>query len=176
LLCHGLEKGSAPAGTRTRAHGLGIVQPLFWPVSARPREYSSVPCHRGEAYRNLGQYQRAIQDCDEAIHLDPQHCEAYNNRGLAYNNLGQYERAIQDFDEVIRLDPQLAIVYSNRGEVYQSLGNRELAGRDFQKAMELGFTPPDGPSTNGLKSTVTIIGGIIVAGVVLLMIINNYVN
>ena len=46
-----MEKGGTPARTRTGAHGLGIVQCLFWAVLARPSEYSSVPCHRVSGVR-----------------------------------------------------------------------------------------------------------------------------
>ena len=35
--------------------------------------------NRGNAYKDLGQYQKAIQDYNEAIHLDPQLASAYNN-------------------------------------------------------------------------------------------------
>ena len=46
---------------------------------------------RGNAYEDLGQNQRAIQDYDTAIRLKPDYVEAYNNRGISYiisgNNL-----------------------------------------------------------------------------------------
>ena len=40
--------------------------------------------NRGVTYGNQGEYQRAIQDFDKAIQLDPDLAPAYNNRGLAY--------------------------------------------------------------------------------------------
>ena len=54
--------------------------------------------NRGDAYRDLGQYQRAIQDYNEAIRLDPQLALAHNNRGNAYKDLGQHQKAIQDYN------------------------------------------------------------------------------
>ena len=45
--------------------------------------------NRGSVYHTLGQHRRAIQDCDEAIRLNPQLAAAYNNRGGAYARLGQ---------------------------------------------------------------------------------------
>ena len=85
----------------------------------------------------LGQYERAIEDLNEAIRLDPQYANAYGHRGSAYGKLGQYEWAIEDFDEAIRLDPQYAEAYNNRGLAYRNLGQQELADRDFAKAKEL---------------------------------------
>ena len=55
--------------------------------------------NRGNALVNLGQSQRAIQDYDEAIRLEPHLALAYMNRGVAYGNLGQFQRAMQDMQD-----------------------------------------------------------------------------
>ena len=52
--------------------------------------------NRGRAYASLGQPERAMEDFDEAIRLDPELAPAYYNRGSLYGNLGQPQRAIQD--------------------------------------------------------------------------------
>ena len=54
---------------------------------------------------NLMQYQRAFQDYDKAIQLDPTHYRDYYVRSAAYYELGQYERADQDYDKAVELDP-----------------------------------------------------------------------
>ena len=62
-----------------------------------------MPTNRGLAYFYLGQHERAIQDYDEVIRLDPQYVDAYYNRGLAYRNLGnrvESERDIQKAKEL----------------------------------------------------------------------------
>ena len=41
--------------------------------------------NRGLSYRQLGQYERAMQDYDEAIRLDPGSAEARNNSGSPAN-------------------------------------------------------------------------------------------
>ena len=82
--------------------------------------------------------ERAIEDFDEAIRLNPEDADAYYNRGVAYGDLGQYEREIQDYDEAIRLNPEYAKAYYNRGVAYGRQGQQELADRDFAKAKSLG--------------------------------------
>ena len=52
--------------------------------------------NRGFAYGTKGQHDRAIQDYDQAIKLDPSNAIAYYNRGIAYSAKGQLDRAIQD--------------------------------------------------------------------------------
>ena len=44
----------------------------------------------------LGQYERAIQDFNEALRLDPQAPSVYRDRGLAYQSMGKSEEAERD--------------------------------------------------------------------------------
>ena len=84
-----------------------------------------------------GRFEEAIQDYNEAILLDPQRVEAFNNRGRAYLNIDQAGKAIEDVDQVLRLDPQLAEAYYNRGLAYSKLGQAEKADADFDQAIRL---------------------------------------
>ncbi len=52
--------------------------------------------NRSFAYLFLGQYQRAIQDLNQAIRLDPQSAIAYSIRGLIYEKLGKSKEAELD--------------------------------------------------------------------------------
>ena len=73
--------------------------------------------------RPFGEYQRAIEDLDEAIRLDPQAAIAYNNRSAAYRPLGEYQRAITDYD--VAISSELGM---------RPLMERVLSRRDILKA------------------------------------------
>jgi len=118
--------------------------PTNTPVPSSPTSNNSSPItyfEKGNDYFKQGDYQKAIEQYDEAIRLNPQYAKAYYNRGIAYYYLSQYEQAIQDFGEAIRLNPQYAEAYNNRGFAYETLGKSTEAERDFAKAKELGFDP-----------------------------------
>jgi|GEM_PF-3771313 len=51
----------------------------------------------GNAYAHKGQYDKAIENYNKAIQLNPNLAEAYYNRGVAYKHKGQYDKAISDF-------------------------------------------------------------------------------
>jgi tetratricopeptide (TPR) repeat protein len=102
--------------------------------------------NRGLAYNKKGQYDRAIQDLDQAIQLNPQHALAFINRGLAYNNKGQYDRAIQDYDQAIRLNPQFAEAFGTRGNAYKDKGQYDRAIQDYDQAIRL--NPQDAGAFN----------------------------
>jgi len=91
----------------------------------------------GLAKDNLGDFEGAIADYDEAIRLDPEYAGAYNNRGLAKYDLGDLEGALADYDEAIRLDPEYALAYYNRGLAKFNLSDFEGALADYDEAIRL---------------------------------------
>ena len=111
-------------------------------------EYAEAYNNRGNAYSDLGQKERAIQDFNKAIQLNPNYAKAYNNRGNAYDDLGQKERAIQDYTRSIELNnPELYLPYYNRGIAYMDgLKQYERAIQDFNKAIQL--NPNDAKTYN----------------------------
>ena len=52
-------------------------------------------------------YERAIEDCNRAIELDPDYDKAYYYRYLAYEKFGQQDRAKKDYNKAIELDPDI---------------------------------------------------------------------
>ena len=97
--------------------------------------------NRGVKHSGKGRYDRAIEDYDKAIRLNPKFAIAWRNRGSTFALKRQYDRALEDFNEAIRLDPQSGIAYQTRGLANQTLGNDSAADRDFKKAEELGYAP-----------------------------------
>jgi len=101
------------------------------PVTAE--DYSN----RGLTYFEIGEYEQAIADYDQAIALDPEFAIAYLNRGLTYFEIGEYEQALADYDQAIVLDPEFATAYLNRGVAYTDLGEYGQALIDLDQAIEL---------------------------------------
>jgi tetratricopeptide (TPR) repeat protein len=60
---------------------------------------------RGDAYHNLKQDVRALEEYNQALRLNPQDSYIFCNAGLARLVLGQDAKAQQDFDRALRLDP-----------------------------------------------------------------------
>jgi tetratricopeptide (TPR) repeat protein len=79
--------------------------------------------NRGVAYKLKGQYDRALQDYEQAIRLNPSNANAYNNRGIIYRIKGEYGRAIADYDEAIWLkNGDFPAAYYNRALAYADKG------------------------------------------------------
>ena len=93
--------------------------------------------NRGSAYDDEGEFDRAIQDYDKAIKLNPKDGWAYNNRGIAYRKKGEFDRALRDYDMAIKLNPKDADIYNNRGIAYAKKGEFDRAITDYDKAIRL---------------------------------------
>ena len=99
---------------------------------------------RADIYLSKKEYDKAIQDFNQAISLYPNSPLAYLGRAELFRDLGkkrqdkmQINQAIRDYDRAIELDPKEAMAYLNRGVAYDNLGDYRQAIRDFDRAIEL---------------------------------------
>jgi tetratricopeptide (TPR) repeat protein len=74
--------------------------------------------NRGNAYRDSGELDRAVQDYNKAITMAPKLSSAYLGRGGVFVAKGQLDFALLDFDKVTKLEPKAIDGYINRGTVY----------------------------------------------------------
>ena len=92
---------------------------------------------QGDAHLGKGDYDKAIQDYNQAISRDPKSARALAGRGAAYLDKGDYDRAIQDFNETLRLAPEAARSFNGRGSAYFAKGDYSHAIQDFNEAIRL---------------------------------------
>jgi tetratricopeptide (TPR) repeat protein len=87
---------------------------------------------------------RGIQEYTNAIALNPDYAEAYNNRGIAYYNRGldtsdqgQFEQAVKDFRKVIVLKPGSYSAYFAQGAIYIYQEEYDKAIGELNKAIAM---------------------------------------
>ena len=105
--------------------------------SSSIRNFAGAFNNRGVAYVHKEQYDRAIQDYDQAIRLNPNFASAFNNRGFAYSRNSQYDRAIQDYDQAIKLNPNYAKAFFNRSLAKSEKGDKAGAEADLATARRI---------------------------------------
>jgi tetratricopeptide (TPR) repeat protein/S1-C subfamily serine protease len=94
--------------------------------------------HRGDAYFQIGEKQKGIDDYDKAINLNRESAHKYYNwRGVELNKLEDYEGALRDYNKAIELTPDNALYYSNRGDAYFQIGEKQKGIDDYDKAISL---------------------------------------
>lgn len=60
---------------------------------------------RAVLYYSVGNYRKAIKDCQMVVQLNPVHFGALHGLGLCYAALGQYREAIRAFREALEIQP-----------------------------------------------------------------------
>src|SRR6266849_3198832 len=93
---------------------------------------------RGSAYAHKGDYDRAFQDYDQALRLNPSYANGFFGRGLVYEHKGDIDYAISDYDKALRLNPSLASAFYERGNAYALKGNYDHAIKDYDQGLRLG--------------------------------------
>ncbi|MEM3654339.1 MAG: tetratricopeptide repeat protein [Candidatus Micrarchaeia archaeon] len=92
---------------------------------------------KGNYYYEQGDYDRAIENYNMAIILNPRFLECYFNRALCYYNKKNYDKAIEDYTKAIEIDPDNPMIYNNRGDAYYRKQDFEKAIADYNKAISL---------------------------------------
>lgn len=73
---------------------------------------SSVYAYRGQTYQEIGEYDEAMQDLNEAMKLDSS-AQNLVNRALLYDETGDINRAISDLKLAVQMDPKSEIAWFN---------------------------------------------------------------
>jgi tetratricopeptide (TPR) repeat protein len=125
----------AAVGSYTRAILAGDLEPEALAVTFN---------NRGVAYSELGDYDRAIQDYNQALTLRPEDKTSIKNlrighsrRAASYANLGEHDQALADYAKAIELDPGHAPTYVRRAQLRLDRGDAGAALADLGRAREL---------------------------------------
>ncbi len=110
-------------------------------IAARPK-LSPAWLNRGVAHAQLGNYQAAIADYNEAERLNPKLVDTYLNRGTAYEAIGMPARALKDYSEALKLRPSYPEAWYNRGNLYLGMRRWDLAIADYTEALKSGDNFP----------------------------------
>jgi tetratricopeptide (TPR) repeat protein len=112
----------APAEQKSRASPDVIATAYFW---------------RGVTVRKLGQNDRALQDYNQAIRLNPGFADAFNSRCYLYAITNRLQDALKDCNEALRLDPKNQYAYDSRGFAYLKLGMLDASIADYNAALNI---------------------------------------
>lgn len=99
---------------------------------------SSALAIRGNAYSSKREFERAIEDYDAAIKINPLSAVTLNNRAWARVQLGRHVDALADIEESLRIDPESAHSHDTRAHIRLAQKMPEEAMADFLFAYEYG--------------------------------------
>ena len=80
---------------------------------------------RGKAYYKLKEYNKAIEDYNKELEVNPSDGVAYRFRGFAYERLGEYEKAITDYNKSLQYFKS-EYTYADLAYAYEKLGDKKM--------------------------------------------------
>ncbi len=89
---------------------------------------------RGHAWLFKNEYDKAIAELDQAIHIQPGFAEPYVDRGFAHSSKREYHQALADYEKAIGLDPQNLAAFNFRAWLRATCPDAKI--RDGNKALE----------------------------------------
>ena len=103
--------------------------------------------NRAQAHLALKNYNDAIEDCTEALRLDPSYTKAFRIRAKAYGAAGDWEEAVRDYKSVAESNPgekgihedirhaEWELKKSKRKDYYKILGvSKDASEQELKKA------------------------------------------
>lgn len=86
-------------------------------------------------YKNLGEYDKALQAVRTALQLDPKLSEAHTNFGNILYEKAEFSESIKEHQSAIQMGMRSDIAFSNLGLSYQELGDYQEAEESYRKSI-----------------------------------------
>ncbi|MDP3543028.1 MAG: tetratricopeptide repeat protein [Elusimicrobiota bacterium] len=108
-----------------------------WRPSDTESNKATVLSNRGNEFKRLKQYDKALADFNAANSIAPDKASYLINRCGTLALLEQFDSAISDCSRAIEISPNIAEAHFNRGQVYRKRGNFDRALKDYDRAISL---------------------------------------
>ncbi|MGZ5717850.1 MAG: DUF3857 domain-containing protein [Burkholderiales bacterium] len=100
-------------------------------------------CDRSNAHSDLGEYEAALRDANEALKIMPNSTRMLACRAEVYFGAGEFQKSVADYSRSLSLGAANATTYHRRGLARFYQGELEAALEDLRKASELEPNEPD---------------------------------
>ncbi|MBC7101043.1 MAG: tetratricopeptide repeat protein [Methanobacteriales archaeon] len=67
------------------------------------------------------EHQKALEQYNKALKINPKLAEAWNNKGTTLQKLGKYKEALKCYEKVTQLDPEDIEAWYKRGQTLEKL-------------------------------------------------------
>jgi len=129
-------RGFARTELRTGAE-MNLAVEDFTRAANINRNYVDALVNRSYAYYYLGNYDRAIEDCDRIIALEPRNAAIWNRRGSCFYAKEDDDRAIRDFTQALALNENYAAALFNRASAWYNKRDYDKALADLNRCLSI---------------------------------------
>lgn len=94
--------------------------------------------NRGISYLRDENLERALEDFNNALEINPRNASALNYKAFVNYKLNNFAESIEDYNKAIDIDSNNAMSYYNRGMAHLRSGNKAKACGDFHQSCSRG--------------------------------------
>jgi len=91
----------------------------------------------GIYYVNRKMFDKALEEFNKALELDPNYAPVYNHLGYLYSDIGKFDEAIEYFKKYATLSPGDANPFDSMAEIYFVMGNLSEALSKYKEALDV---------------------------------------
>ena len=91
----------------------------------------------GFALAQIGTFQEAIGQYEQALRLKPDYADAHHNLGFALAQIGKFQEAIGEYEQALRIKPDYAKAHNNLGVALWRIGKIQEAIGQYEQALRL---------------------------------------
>lgn len=99
--------------------------------------------NRANAYKQMGDFEKAFDDYNRALDIDPNDFDANNNLGSLYIVTNDYPNALAYLKKALQINPNAAEVHINLGSAYLLRNRLDEAGDHLETALKLNPRAPN---------------------------------
>jgi tetratricopeptide (TPR) repeat protein len=90
-----------------------------------------------QVYNMMGEVETALAHYEQAISMDPNYSEYYNDMGNIFQRQGRFDDALAAYEKAVRLSPPYAEVHFNLGLCWARRGDWQAAMAECRRSLEL---------------------------------------
>ncbi len=103
----------------------------------RDMAYADLCMQRASIWVSAKEYDRALDELNNAIRLNPHLAGAYIGRGHVRCDRKEYDGAIADYNEALKIDPRALMAFIGRARVRAIKGEHDSAIADYDEAVRI---------------------------------------
>lgn len=93
--------------------------------------------NRAQVYVGTGEFQKALEEYEEVVRIDPNFPEHHFNLGMVLRRLGRNSEALASFASALEISPPFPEAYYNLADTRMELGDPAGALADFSQVIQL---------------------------------------
>ena len=90
-----------------------------------------------QRYRNYGYEEKALQEFEQILEMDPNHKMVYNDLGYLFAEMGDFKTALYMLDKYQKLAPDEPNPHDSKGEILMLAGKMHEAAEEYKRALQL---------------------------------------